>query len=221
MKTGIWIGAVALLCVAQGVQAQYAASTKSQPAAQYKLDIIPLGGYAWTLAQDVTYDYPPKYASIDFDDAGYYGVAIDFNLAPKSYKTTQLRLEWRRSDGQLSARGPLLSQPVKVDAAIEYWQIGGLGGVKRGNVMPFGVITLGGSRLIANNQDNWKFSMIFGLGVKIETQGRLGFMIQGNWPITFTDTWGGVSIGTGGAGLAIGGTGISQIDVGGGLIIKM
>ena len=48
---------------------------------------------------------------------------------------------------------------------------------------------------------------------------KVGIMIQGNWPITFTDLWGGVTVGTGGAGVGLGGTGISQLDIGGGLII--
>jgi hypothetical protein len=44
-------------------------------------------------------------------------------------------------------------------------------------------------------------------------------MLQGNWPITFTDSYGGVSVGTGGLGVGITGTGVSQLDLGGGLII--
>jgi hypothetical protein len=85
--------------------------------------------------------------------------------------------------------------------------------------MPFTSITLGGTRFSAGGDDEWKFSMIFGLGVKVYTSPKVGIMIQGNWPITFTDSWGGVTVGTGGAGVAIGGTGVSQLDVGGGLII--
>ena len=46
-------------------------------------------------------------------------------------------------------------------------------------------------------------------------------MLDANFPFTFTDSWGGVTVGTGGVGVGIGGTGISQIDVGGGLIIRL
>ena len=112
------------------------------------------------------------------------------------------------------------NEPFTLDCAVEYWQIGGLGGMMRGKTMPYTAITLGGTRLIAEGEDEWKFSMIFGLGVKVYSSPKVGFMIQGNWPITFTDSWGGVTVGTGGAGLAVGGTGISQLDVGGGLIIS-
>jgi hypothetical protein len=62
--------------------------------------------------------------------------------------------------------------------------------------------------------------MIFGLGVKVYTSGKIGVLVQGNWPITFTDAWGGVTVGTGGAGVSFGGTGISQLDIGGGLFVS-
>ncbi|HEX6789919.1 MAG TPA: hypothetical protein VF247_01295, partial [Candidatus Krumholzibacteria bacterium] len=158
---------------------------------------------------------------LDFSDAAYYGAALDFNVAPPgSYKTAQVRLMYRRSDGDIELTGPGIGQPISVDAAVEYWHIGGVTGIMKGNNMPFATVTLGGTRLVAGDQDSWKFSMIFGLGVKVYTSPKMGIMIQGNWPITFTDTWGGAYVGTGGAGLSIGGTGISQLDVGGGLILR-
>jgi hypothetical protein len=85
--------------------------------------------------------------------------------------------------------------------------------------MPFTQVTLGGTRFSGGGQDEWKFSMIFGLGVKYYASPKVGIMLQGNWPITFTDSYGGVSVGTGGLGVGITGTGVSQLDLGGGLII--
>ena len=93
-------------------------------------------------------------------------------------------------------------------------------GLHLSKTMPFGTVSLGGTRLAAGGDDVWKFSMIFGLGVKVYTSPKMGILLQGNWPITFTDTWGGVTVGTGGGGVAIGGTGISQLDLGGGLILR-
>jgi hypothetical protein len=210
-------GVLCLLLVAPAARAQYSASTTAaRPAAAHKAELIPLGGYAWTMAMDVYTGLTT--GELDFKDAAYYGAALDVNLAPPgAYKTAQLRLLYRRSDSKLQLKS--YTDVQEVDAAIEYWQIGGLGGVKKGNAMPFTCITLGGTRLVAGDTDDWKFSMIFGLGVKVYTSPKVGFMIQGNWPITFTDTWGGVSVGTGGASVGITGTGISQLDVGGGLIV--
>jgi hypothetical protein len=156
-------------------------------------------------------------AEIDLDDAAFWGVALDFNISQPYQKTAQLRLLYRREDSDVRFRS--VSVNVSEEAAVEYWHIGGLGGVQRGKAMPFTTISLGGTRLVSGTDDEWKFSMIFGLGVKVYTSPKVGIMIQGNWPITFTDSWGGVTVGTGGAGVAIGGTGVSQLDVGGGLII--
>ncbi|HET6350479.1 MAG TPA: hypothetical protein VFH88_15485, partial [Candidatus Krumholzibacteria bacterium] len=160
----------------------------------------------------------------------YYGGAIDFTVTPPgAYKEAQARLMYRRSDGDVQLRG--FAQRYDFPAAIEYWQIGGLTGIKRGNALPFATVSLGGSRLIVKDgsingvkytgSDSWKFSMIFGLGVKVYTSPRVGLMLQANWPITFTDAWGGVYVGTGGASVGISGTGISQLDLGGGLIINL
>jgi opacity protein-like surface antigen len=214
-------GVICVLLMAPAAQAQYAASRTSSPATGHRAEIIPLGGYAWTLAMDV---YVTGYnsAQLDFSDEAYYGIALDFNLARPGAKTAQARLMYRRSDGELQFRSSGIgAYNQSIDASIEYWQIGGLGGIQRGNAMPFTCITLGGTRLLANGSDQWKFSMIFGLGVKVYTSPKIGIMIQGNWPITFTDTWGGAYIGTGGASLGISGTGISQLDIGGGLIINL
>ena len=178
-----------------------------------------MGGYAWTMSMDV---YATGFGNgeLDFSDAAYYGGALDINVSPPgSMKTAQVRLLYRRSDGDLEFRG--YGQQASIDAAVEYWHIGGVTGVMRGNAMPFATVSLGGTRLIAGGEDAWKFSMIFGLGVKVYTSPKIGIMLQGNWPITFTDTWGGVTVGTGGVGVGIGGTGISQLDVGGGLIIRL
>jgi hypothetical protein len=184
-----------------------------------RVELIPMGGYAWTLGMDVVANGRP--GELDFSDAAFYGAALDFNVAPPgSYKTAQVRLMYRRSDGEVELTGIGLAEPVTADASVEYWQIGGVTGMMRGNAMPFATVTLGGTRLVAGDSDEWKFSMIFGLGVKVYTSPKLGVMIQGNWPITFTDTWGGAYVGTGGAGIGISGTGVSQLDVGGGLILR-
>jgi hypothetical protein len=204
---------------ASTASAQYTSQSSYGSDTAKKADIVLLGGYAFTLSQDV---YIGLYGGeLDINDAAYYGVALDFNVVRQPGKEGQVRLMYRREDSEVTFRPFIPGDPsASIDCAIEYWQIGGLGGIRRGNAMPFTCVTLGGTRMSAGGEDEWKFSMIFGLGVKVYTQGKMGFMIQGNWPITFTDTWGGVSVGTGGAGVAIGGTGISQIDIGGGLIVS-
>lgn len=220
MKRVFTTSAVLLALAASAASAQYTSQPSYGTAPASKADIVVLGGYAFTLSQDV-YPVGVPAGEIDMDDAAFYGVALDFNVARQGDKHGQLRLLWRREDSEIVYRPYAGGGGVSIDGAIEYWQIGGVGGMRRGNAMPFTSVTLGGTRLVGEDGDAWKFSMIFGLGVKIYTQGKFGFMIQGNWPITFTDTWGGVTVGTGGAGVAIGGTGISQIDIGGGIVISL
>jgi hypothetical protein len=216
MRRGISILAVLVLCAASAAFAQRSTATSTYASTDHKAEIIPLGGYAWTMSMDV-YGYTTV-AEIDLDDAAFWGVALDFNISQPYQKTAQLRLLYRREDSDVRFRS--VSVNVSEEAAVEYWHIGGLGGVQRGKAMPFTTISLGGTRLVSGTDDEWKFSMIFGLGVKVYTSPKVGLMIEGSWPITFTDSWGGVTVGTGGAGVAIGGTGISQLDVGGGLIIS-
>jgi hypothetical protein len=207
-------------------------TVRTSPTSTYtpepRVELIPMGGYAWTLSRDVIVNGIP--GQVDFSDKAYYGGALDFTVSPPgSMKIAQVRLMYRREDGQVELTG--FSQKYNFDAAIEYWQIGGVTGVNKGKSMPFATVSLGGTRLVTKDstvgnttvpgQDTWKFSMIFGLGVKVYTSPKIGIMLQGNWPITFTDTWGGVTVGTGGAGVSMGGTGISQLDLGGGLIIRL
>ena len=220
MKRMLIIGA-ALCATASSAFAQYSGSSTYVTERQHKADIVVLGGYAFTMAQDVVLNYTNA-GELDVDDAAFYGVALDFNLVRESDKQGQLRLMWRREDSDVTFRSYVPSNPeLSLDASIEYWQIGGLGGIRRGKAMPFTAVTLGATRLVAGGSDEWKFSMIFGLGVKVYTSDKIGIMIQGNWPLTFTDAWGGVTVGTGGAGVGISGTGISQLDIGGGVIIQL
>jgi hypothetical protein len=217
----VWlVGALLCATVSSTAFAQYTtpqtAPYGSEPTS--KADIVLLGGYAFTLAQDVYAGLDG--GELDINDNAYYGIALDFNVVRNPGKTGQLRLMYRREDSEVTFRSFSLSSNGTMDCAIEYWQIGGLGGIRRGKAMPFTAITLGGTRLSADGGDDWKFSMIFGLGVKVYTSPKFGIMLQANWPITFTDTWGGATVGTGGAGLAIGGTGISQLDIGGGLFMS-
>jgi hypothetical protein len=213
------MGALLVVSLAAPASAQRtrsaSGSSNSRPS---KGELIPLGGYAWTSSFDV---YTGVYnGEFDFEDAGFFGGAIDINTYKGGGKTTQLRLLYRRQSTTAQFRSLALADPIEIDADIEYWHIGGLAGVPRGNALPYATFTLGGTRLVAQGDDVWKFSTMLGLGVKAYTSEKVGIMIQGSWGFTFIDSWGGMAVGTGGASLAIGGTGISQLDVGGGLIIR-
>ena len=130
----------------------------------------------------------------------------------------QVRLLYRRQDTQLTFKH-LGSTDTLGDVAVEYWHVGGVGAKSMNNdkVMPFGSFSLGGTRYAVDVGDEWKFSIILGLGAKVYLNNRIGLMVAGQMPVTFTSAF--LGIGTGG--LSIGGTGIFQFDLTAGLIITI
>jgi len=218
MRLRLVMGALLVVCAAAPASAQMrTASSTSGYGPSGRGELIPLGGYAWTMGFDVYTGV--SYGEIDLEDAAFYGGALDFNVEKSQGRVSQVRLLYRRSDTTAQFRSSTVLDPIETDVSVEYWHIGGVAGMPRGKAMPYATLTVGGTRLVAGDDDVWKFSTMFGLGVKVYASPKVGLMIQGTWPFTFIDTWGGVTVGTGGAGVSVGGTGISQLDVGGGLII--
>jgi hypothetical protein len=90
--------------------------------------------------------------------------------------------------------------------------------------MTFGMFTVGGARLIPDvagvqNDDVWKFSVLFGLGAKVYINDRIGLRVQGRMPWIILDGGAAISVGSGGAYTSFGGSGIVQGDVSGGLFV--
>jgi hypothetical protein len=210
MKQSILFMVVAgLVLVSSQAGAQgYGGFTFEQPT--HRLEIIPMYGYTWTLSRSAYYN--GFNGDLDFASSGSWGVAIDVNTKPGA----QLRLLYRRQDTDLTWK-TFADKRTLGDVAVEYYHIGGVVGVARDNIKPFSSLTLGGTRYVAGSQDSWKFSIILSVGAKIFINERIGLMVAGQMPLTFTDAF--VGVGTGG--VSFGGTGIAQFDVVGGLIIAL
>ncbi len=207
---------LAVVLCASDVRAQGSSSGSSTASSSdYRLELIPHAGYAWTFSRDAFYG--TFAGEVDFEDSAYWGIAADLNM--RSGK--QARLLYRRQDTELVFRR-FGGGSQKSDVAIEYWHVGALGGVPRGNMMPYGLLTLGGTRIAPKeiNDDTWKFSMIFGLGVKYYGE-RFGLMLQGSFPFTVIDGGGTITVGSGGVYTTVGGYGIGQMDLTGGLILRI
>ncbi len=189
-------------------------SRSSGSSSPYRIDLIPHAGYVWTFSREGAFG--TFGGEVDLQDTAYWGIAADFVARPDK----QVRLLYRRQETEIVFRR-FGGGSIKTDAALEYWQIGGLGGVQRGNILPYGLITLGGTRIAPKelDDDTWKFSTIFGLGVKIYGE-RTGFMLQGSFPFTVIDGGGSISVGTGGVYTTVGGYGIGQLDLTGGFILR-
>jgi hypothetical protein len=157
---------------------------------------------------------------VDVNDSPMWGVALDFNLPQKP--GSQIELLYNRQDSDLRFASVTLD-PIETDIAVEYWHIGGVYGVPRGNVMPFGMMTVGGTRYSSDefNEDVWKFSMIFGFGAKVYASNSVGLRVQGRFPFTIMSGGGAVGCGSGGCYTSVGGTGIGQFDVSAGVMLML
>lgn len=188
--------------------------------AQHRVEINAFGGYRFTFSRRVC--SPLECGDVDIKDQGFWGVELDINVQPY----TQLALLYDRQTSTVTFRPDFNARPKEdvVEVITEYWHIGGLRGIQQGAVMPFGSFTLGATRYNFKTtllDDEWKFSVILGLGAKIYASDRLGLRIQGRLPLTFTSGSFGIGCGTGGCGTLIGGTGIGQLDFSGGVMLML
>jgi hypothetical protein len=177
----------------------------------HKFEIIPQYGYVWTVSRSTYYN---NYnGDLDIKNSPFWGVAVDINAKPGM----QVRLLYRRQDTQLTWKSQGTTEDVG-DIGVEYYHIGGVGGMTKGNIMPFTGLSLGTTRYFADGvDDDWKFSIILSIGAKIYLNDRIGLMVSGQMPYTFTDAF----LGIGTQGLSLGGYGIAQFDVLGGIIIML
>ena len=169
------------------------------------------GGYAWTRSIDAWYG--AYSGELDIKDSGIWGIEADITMRPGA----QLVLLYSRQDSEITF-GARDVESITGNVAVEHWQIGGMSGVQKGKVMPYGLFTLGGTRIVpewsgATSDDVWKFSIIFGLGAKIYINEKIGLRVQGRMPWIIVD--GGAYMGCGGGGCytSFGGSGMVQGDV--------
>jgi hypothetical protein len=189
--------------------------TMSQPMT-HKIEITPYGGYMWTFARRVT--TIEGTGDLDIKNSPYWGVEVDFNLQPGA----QLALLYSRQDSELTfKRGAGGGTQDVTGISVEYFQIGGIGGMKQGNTLPFGMVTLGATRFAFDkyNNDVWKFSVMLAFGAKVYATDVIGLRVQASLPFTFVSGGMGIGCGTGGCYTTVTGSGIAQFGVSAGLTI--
>jgi outer membrane protein with beta-barrel domain len=152
----------------------------------HRFEIGAFGGGAWTDSREsvITIGNTLQAVQADIDDGGLWGITADFNTK----RGTQAEIFYQRQDSQLTVNGVGSIEPI--DTAVEYIQAGGLGGYPRGNVRPYGSLTLGATHLSYDSpqvEDTWDFSMIFGVGAKAYLNEKLGVRFDARFPWTFTD----------------------------------
>ena len=191
----------------------------SSPAWAQKAEITPFIGY----------QFGGKVALVNGDvklkDAANFGAILDFTVRPGG----QVELSYTRQNTQLQWR-PFIGVGEDIDMSVEYFQIGGLGYVMKGDARPFVSATLGATHFNPKANEiggrtidsEWRFSFVFGLGVKYFPSQRVGLRLASHLYSTFLDTnssiWCGV---TSGCSFGFFGAGIFQVDVQAGLVIGL
>ena len=192
-----------------------ARAQKSIP--EHRWELGANAGYGWTFSREVIYSNVG--GVVDVDDGAHWGVTLDTNVQPGK----QVTLLYQRQESKLTFQPRGLPKIDVADVAVEYFQIGGLAGTPKGNILPYGMFTLGATRLSYSNidaDDNWRFSMMLAFGAKAYVSERLGVRVEGQLPYTWIDADGSVACGSFGCISTVGGTGVGQANVGGGLFLN-
>lgn len=217
LLAGIVVGLVPAMASAQRSAGGAPGST-----GMHRFEITPFVGYSWTFSREFYYGLTA--GRVDIEDSAMWGIALDINL-PQS-PGSQIELLYNRQDSKVtftSLTGPSGLLSVEDDFAVEYWHVGGIYGIPRGRALPFTMLTLGGTRYISEGlgEDNWKFSIIFGLGAKLYASDRIGLKLQGRFPFSIFSSGGAVGCGSGGCYTSIGGSGLGQFDLSAGVMLLM
>lgn len=189
-------------------------------AQQHRFEITPFAGYQFLGKTSVFYQN--FYGDIDIKDSEVFGFSIN---VPMVYGA-ELELFYSRQDSRLDYKSRASgTRETLFDMSVEYFQIGALRGIQQGNLLPFGVVTLGATNFNPKKEglsSEWKFSFTFGLGAKIYLSDRIGIRVQGSLLMPVQWAGAGVYFGTGGSGVGVSaGSTLVQIDVRGGLIILL
>lgn len=201
--------AVSAFMLAPNAMAQYRQPPRrNMPSPMtHQLEITPWGGYAWTFSRRVS--YLNGTGDLDIGSSPLWGVEVDVNL----HAGAQLALMYTRQDSDLSFKTGGVNNKV-TDLSVEYFQIGGVGGVRQGDLLPFGMVTLGATRFAFKDlpaaDDLWKFSIILALGAKVYPTDRIGLRIQATLPWTMMSGGAGIGCGPGGCYTTVGGVGVAQ-----------
>ena len=187
----------------------------------HRAEITPYYGYVWTSSRQ--FNSPPPNSvpgKIDLSSSDMFGVLVDVNVRPGTF----FELAYQRQDTDLTFKSGISPTERLSNMAVEYWHIGGLGGVKNENVFGFTKFTLGATRYAPKEavyHDEWRFSVMLGLGAKVYVNEKVALRLEGDMPFTVFSGGAGIGIGTGGAYVSLGGSGIAQWQLFGGISILL
>lgn len=150
--------------------------------------------------------------------------AWNFTLDIQGPVGMQIELLYNRQDTFVEAKEIVTGIRTKLfDVGVNYFQVGVLRGLPQGNILPYGVFTMGATYFDPKDRtysDEWRFSITFGLGLKYYASERVGVRLGANLLLPITWGGGGIFCGTGGCSTGItAGSSIVQGNVMGGLFL--
>jgi hypothetical protein len=212
MKTAIsslWV--VIVLLWSAGAQAQ-------APPGGRKFEIMPYGGAVWSRGYDVLLG--AQKGTLSMKGSAMWGVAFDYAVKDS---VTQIEVLYNRQDTDLTF--DVGGEETDIASAfIEYIHVGALLGVQRSDVLWYTSFSLGTTRFGAkegSTGDEWRFSIMFGLGAKHYFNDRVGVRVQARAPYMFVEDTAKFYCGETGCLTSAGGRGIWQFDLSLGLVIKL
>jgi hypothetical protein len=163
------------------------------------------------------------------DSAETWGLALDIPVD----RATWIEVSYGHQGSKL-----VLDRRGQTDLAkmgVDFWQIGGVRGLPRGNLIPYLSATLGlthyspdgRSVVIEGNEyaldSATKFSISLGAGLKafFGEQERVGLRAQFRLINSIYSSGTGIWFGTGGAGVSFNGWGVWNYEVAGGLVVRL
>ena len=188
----------------------------------HRFEIHGFYGYKWTWSRRVQVGL--RTGNADIKDSGMWGGQLDFNLG----QGRQVSLVYTQQDSKIDFNPDAGPKEDVSDVTVREYQIGGLAGVPQGNILPYGSFTLGLTHFSPSNprpgyaalESTTRFSVIPGLGVKIYAGERVIIRGQARLPIAFFGGGVGFGCGGGGCGTTIGGYGLTQFDLSGGIGLR-
>ena len=173
------------------------------------------GGYAYQFGGAGS----TREGNLKVPSSGSYGFTLDFPVRQNAH----VELLWWRQDTQAEFT-PFLGAPSSTDIAVEYWQLGGMTEFPQGNLVPYGVLTLGTTRLVGKGNlsgDEFRFGGTLGAGVKIAGQGAVGIRLEARLMLTAKNTGSAFWCGTGGCAVGLVGNPIAQGVLSGSVFVKV
>jgi opacity protein-like surface antigen len=187
-----------------------------QTNAQKNIEIFGLAGY------QINGDVTVARGELKFDDGMSYGLGIDIPVD----RYMMAEISWSMASSNVSLDEYLGANTPISDLYIHTFQAGALIEPKKGKkVSPFGLLSLGATLFTPTDgkyEDEWRFSIALGGGVKVDLSDKVGLRFQGRLmiPMVFEGT--SVYFGTGGAGVAVGAyTAFVEGDFSGGIYFRL